>query len=97
MPAILVPERRRAKTDLAILRQPALVDTKALQLAPVKNRPCETALGDWDVRRLLAIENTQHELSCIRADQTRVDTETSGTDVANRGVRIAQNGPVRYM
>src|SRR5262245_2433501 len=97
MPAILVPERRRAKTYLAILRQPALFDTKALELAPVEYRPGETAFGDWDVRWLLASEDTQYEVSRIRADQTGADNKTSGATVTNRGFGIDYDGPVRHL
>src|SRR4030095_1593581 len=95
LPAVLVPESWGAKAYLAVLWQPALIDTKPLELAPVEHRPSETAPSVWDLRRLLATENTQHEVSRIRTDQARADNKTSGTAVSNRGLCIDDNGSGR--
>src|SRR6185295_16056121 len=95
LPAILIPEGRRAKAYLAVFRQFALIDTKALELATVENRPGETALGDWDVRRLLPVENAQYQVSCMRADQTGANNKASGAAESNRGFCVDNDGPVR--
>src|SRR5262252_10658349 len=94
---MLLPEARRTKADFAFRRQPAFVDSEALELSPVKYRPGKITPDDnRDLRGVLAAEDTQRELTRCLAHWSRDCDKAPGTAVADIGFHIDHDRAVGH-